>query len=244
MTLVILVMALMIFAPASAESAKDMELGMWTGPGGHRWVKFGNHTWRVLKVAVNEGRKEALLLAEEAVALMPFHRSKSSDNDWKTSDIRKWLNEDFYYSVFSKSEQDAILTAHYRYGGQNEGSDKTDSSKIFLLGTDEARNGDFFENDDDRTTTFDGKTWAWWLRSPGDIYCLAAHVRYHGEVHPGNSSDGFVFYERPVRPALIINLSSPIFTSSSSEYETLYDLHGSTRRKPLSRPPNSPRKRY
>jgi hypothetical protein len=224
LTLAVLVAALMISAPSSAVpgDADDMGAGMWAG--GHRWVKFGNHTWRVLKVVVNKGKKEALLLAEEAVALMPFHRSKSSDNDWKNSDIRKWLNEDFYYSAFSESERDAILTAHYRYGGRNEGSDKTDASKVFLLSTDEARNGDFFEDDDDRATTLDGETWAWWLRSPGGIYCLAAHVRYRGEVHPGNSSDGFVFYERAVRPALIINLSSPIFTSSSSEYETLYDL--------------------
>jgi hypothetical protein len=216
----LLVLAASIFfavpATAKPDGAKDMEPGMWTGAGGHRRLKFGEHIWRVLHVYSYEGQKRALLLAEAPVAVRKFD---SNDNDWRASDIKKWLNEDFYNGAFSESERDAILTAHYRHGGPNDGSDKTDSSKIFLLSIDEALNDDYFADDDDRAAST-----SWWLRSPGLYLYRAALVYSHGYIFDnGNVSD--VYRSYAVRPALIANLSSPLFTSSSSRYETLYEPH-------------------
>jgi hypothetical protein len=220
MILAVLAAALTFPSPAAAFSgdAKDMEPGTWTGSGGHRRIRFGKYTWRVLKVAVNKGEKEALLLAEDAVAHMPFNKNGSDGNDWKTSDIKRWLNDEFYQNAFNDSERDAILTTRYRYGGKHEGSDKTDSSRIFLLSADEARNGDFFDDDDDRILRGDGINWGWWLRSPGVYDYSAAGVDYDGEVG-GGGYDYIVDREGAVRPALIVSLSSPIFTSSSYKYE-------------------------
>jgi hypothetical protein len=230
--LILLTLAVLMFsAPALAKSARDMEPGTWTGSGGHRWLKFGNYTWRVLKVAVNKGRKEALLLAEEAVAKRPFNSNLGDGNDWKTSDIREWLKGYFCDSAFSESEKGAILTTYYRYGGHYDGSDKTDSSKIFLLSHDEARNSDYFDDDDDRSIG----TW-WWLRSPGYSGYYAVYVNSYGygydavfsgyPTHGITISEGRVVSDGAVRPALIINLSSSIFTSSSSssQYKVLYNL--------------------
>jgi hypothetical protein len=217
--------------PAAAESAKDMEPGVWTGSGGHRWIRFGKYTWRVLKVAVNKGRKEALLLAEDAVEKRPFNRNRRDGNDWKTSDIREWLNDDFYRGAFSEGERGAILTAYYRYGGRYAGSERTDSSKIFLLSANEAINRDFFDGQDDRVTRWDGQRWKWWLRSPGDFDDNAALVGDNGEVYI--SGPLYVISERVIRPALILNLSSSIFTSSSSQYEVLYGQEASESDRPL-----------
>jgi hypothetical protein len=123
MWLALILIALTFPVPATAELAKDMQPGAWTGAGGHRWLRFGRFTYRVLKVAVNKGRKEALLLAEEAVARRSFNSNRSDGHAWKTSDIKEWLNGDFYSGAFSESERGAILTAYYRYGGRYNGSD-------------------------------------------------------------------------------------------------------------------------
>jgi hypothetical protein len=218
--LVVLAAVLTFPSPAVAVSgdAKDMEPGTWTGSGGHRRLRFGKYTWRVLKVDAGNDKKEALLLAEGAVAHMPFNENDSGGNDWKTSDIKRWLNGDFLRNSFSESERGAILTASYRYGGRYEGSDKTDSSRIFLLSNDEARNGDFFDDDDDRILRGDGINWGWWLRSPGSYDNSVAGVDYEGEVG-GGGYDYIVDSAGAVRPALIVNLSSPIFASSSYTYD-------------------------
>jgi hypothetical protein len=213
--------ALTLSTPAAAVPGDAMNIGAgtWTGTGGRQWIRFGEHLWRVLKVNVREGRKEALLLAEEPVAERPFD---GGDNDWKTSDIRKWLNEDFYNGAFSESERAAILVTDYRYGGLNEGSDKTDSSKIFLLSYDDAGNEKYFAGRGDRVAYRNGDTADWWLRSPGWDADKAAIVDYNGVLdsnYPVNHRPAFT-----VRPALTVNLLSPIFTSVSSEYEVLYDL--------------------
>ena len=223
--LILLTVAAQAFSPpALAESARDMEPGTWTGSDGHRWLRFGDYTWRVLKVVVNEGRKEALLLTEDAVDGRSFNRDRYDGNDWGTSDIKEWLNGSFYRGAFSESEKSAILTAYYRYGGRY-GGDRTDSSKIFLLSTDEALNGDYFNDYNGRITMWNGENLGWWLRSPGFDFDIAAIVTSDGKVYGGiDYNYDLVGVKRAIRPALILNLSSPIFTSSSSQYEVLYNL--------------------
>jgi hypothetical protein len=155
----------------------------------------------------------AFLLAEDAVARMRFD---DFFNDWNNSDLKRWLNEDFYNGAFSEKERDAIVNCTYSYGGKYEGSDKTAASKVFLLSADDAENGKFFVNNDDRSTED-----TWWLRSPGNIDGDAAYVHNVGEVYGGGD---YVRSWRAVRPALKINLESAIFTSSSSKYEILYGV--------------------
>jgi hypothetical protein len=154
------------------------------------------------------------LLAEDAVAEeMKFD---DDSNDWDSSDIKKWLNEDFYSAAFSDAEREAILTSTYSYGGENEDFDKEAASKVFLLSTDEANDSRFFADKTDRAMVE-----YWWLRSPGDYYVIAAGVCSGGGVLENGYS---VDYWRAVRPALKINLASSIFTSSSSNYEILYPV--------------------
>jgi hypothetical protein len=86
---------------------------------------------------------------------------------------------------------------------------------VFLLGADDAKNERFFVNEADQAI---GKEW--WLRSPGMDNDRAADILTDGGVFYQDSVDG----ERGVRPALKINLSSSIFTSSSSKYEVLYGV--------------------
>lgn len=87
--------------------------------------------WRVLQV---DGKK-ALLLTEYAIQTMPYNQ-EWTDTTWATSDVREWLNEDFYSSAFSDDERIHILstdlsTADNPGYGTNGGEDTSDN--VFLL---------------------------------------------------------------------------------------------------------------
>jgi hypothetical protein len=210
-------------AAAVPGDAKDLRGGHWTEQ--HRWIAFGRYDgkpiiWRVLETGkTDKGNPMAFLLANGCVEdAMRFDRYKHGGNDWNDSDIKRWLNDDFYHAAFSKKEQDAIVNSAYYYGGKYEGGDKKDASKVFLLSADDAENGRFFANDADRLIGS-----YWWLRSPDVYEYCAAYVSYRGEVI-GDDAGSSVDDELGVRPALKINLASSIFTSSSSKYEILYPV--------------------
>lgn len=200
--------------------------GTWTGANGHRYVEFGGMIWRVLEVTENDaeasGCTTALLLAEESVGSRQFHTTWNSggDNDWNTSDIKAWLNNEIctknsndytsngFMSRFSDDEKGSIVTANYTYGGNYTGSGTTGSSKVFLLSVNEASKSDYFAGDADRAIGD-----YWWLRSPGNYRPNAAGVNDDGYV----LANGYYvdIYSVAVRPALKINLASDIFTSKN-----------------------------
>lgn len=182
--------------------------------------------WRVLEVTENDaeasGCTTALLLAEESVGSRQFHTTWNSggDNDWNTSDIKAWLNNEIctknsndytsngFMSRFSDDEKGSIVTANYTYGGNYTGSGTTGSSKVFLLSVNEASKSDYFAGDADRAIGD-----YWWLRSPGNYRPNAAGVNDDGYV----LANGYYvdIYSVAVRPALKINLASDIFTSKN-----------------------------
>lgn len=198
--------------------------GTWTGENGHRYMEFGDMVWRILEVKENDaeaaGCTTALLLAEESVGSRQFHTTwNSGDNDWNTSDIKAWLNNEIctknsndytsngFMSRFSDDEKGSIVTANYTYGGNYTGSGTTGSSKVFLLSVNEASKSDYFAGDADRAIGSN-----WWLRSPGLNLYNAAVVLDNGYVL---ASGDYVDNSWAVRPALKINLASDIFTSKN-----------------------------
>jgi len=210
----------------------DLDAGTWTD--GHRWVEFGGILWRVLEVKDNDseasGNKTALLLAENSVGNRQFHTTfNAGDNDWSSSDIKAWLNNEEcaknnndyttsgFLSRFISDEQDAIVTSNYIYGGSNTGYGTSASSKVFLLSYDDVTNPEYFGNDDSIGENTDRAISAsWWLRSPGGIDFDAAFVAAYGIVSAiGYPVDG----DYAVRPALKVNLASAIFASKNPLYE-------------------------
>jgi hypothetical protein len=223
LTIAFLASAVLFAFPASAVpgDAKNLSGGHWTNQ--HRWIAFGRYDgkpiiWRILETGkTDKGNPMAFLLADGCVEEeMRFNRYEGDGNRWNDSAIKRWLNDDFYYAAFSEKEQGAIVNCTYYYGGEYKGSGRKATSKVFLLSVDDAENGRFFANDADRSI----ENW-WWLRSPGFYDGLAAGVDFGGGV---NGIGHNVDLRDAVRPALKINLSSSIFTSSSSKYEILYPV--------------------
>ena len=187
-------------------------------------IEFGNYPqeedgtekpieWIVMK---NEGN-QVLLLSKYVLDAKPYDEWEAVT--WQTSDIRQWLNNEFYTTAFNKSEKAKIQTSLIKNEDNSEhgtsgGNDTED--KVFLLSEKEAET--LFSNDDERIAKATGyaeksgvyvnekKESVWWLRSPGYSSSRAAEVSEYGWV----DQDGPSVYcsDGGVRPALHLNLQS------------------------------------
>ena len=188
-------------------------------------IEFGNYPqdkdgtekpieWIVMKKEGNQ----VLLLSKYVLDAKPYNK-EWEDVTWETSDIRQWLNNEFYTTAFNKAEKAKIQTSliknedNSKYG-TNGGNDTED--KVFLLSEKETET--LFSNKEERrakATEYATKSgvyvneekaaW-WWLRSPGDDSRDAAEVSRYGWVDRlgydvDDNIDG-------VRPALHLNLQS------------------------------------
>ena len=184
-------------------------------------IEFGNYPqeedgtekpieWIVMK---NEGN-QVLLLSKYVLDTKPYNK-ESKAVTWETSDIRKWLNNEFYTTAFNKAEKGRIQTTLIKNEDNFEtktsgGNDTKD--KVFLLSQKEAET--LFSNKKERIAKATGYTQKtgvyvnertnalWWLRSPGNGSDAAGTVHWNGWIN----SDGYdVSYDSDgVRPALYL----------------------------------------
>ena len=188
-------------------------------------IEFGNYPqdkdgtekpieWIVMK---NEGN-QVLLLSKYVLDAKPYYE-EVEEVTWETSDIRQWLNNEFYTTAFNKAEKAKIQTSLIKNEdnlehGTSGGNDTED--KVFLLSEKEAET--LFSNDEERiakATEYaeksgvyvnEEKTVLWWLRSPGCSRDYAAEVSYYGWIN--RSGCDVNSYDVGVRPALHLNLQS------------------------------------
>lgn len=186
-------------------------------------IEFGNYPqdkdgtekpikWIVMK---NEGN-QVLLLSKYVLDTKPYNK-ESKAVTWETSDIRKWLNNEFCKSAFNNAEKGRIRTTLIKNEDNSEhgtsgGNDTED--KVFLLSEKEAET--LFSNDEERiakATEYaeksgvyvnEEKTVLWWLRSPGCSRDYVAEVSYYGWIN--RSGCNVNSYDVGVRPALHLNL--------------------------------------
>ena len=188
-------------------------------------IEFGNYPqdkdgtekpieWIVMKKEGNQ----VLLLSKYVLDAKPYNE-EFEDVTWETSDIRQWLNNEFYTTAFNKTEKAKIQTSLIKNEDNSEygtsgGNDTED--KVFLLSEKEAET--LFSDEEERIAkateyaTKSGvyvneeKAACWWLRSPGYDSDDAAEVDGSGWVGGDGSS---VYYDYDgVRPALHLNLQS------------------------------------
>lgn len=167
-------------------------------------VKFGSYEqdgnilngkepieWRVLEV---EGDR-AYVVSEKALDAHAFNEDTDDGNDWSSSDLKAWLEEDFASQAFTDDEMNEIDGAPT------------------LLSVDEARSyfGDYGMCEPTQQAVNNGANkdedngaCHWWLRSPGGDSYHAAGVNEDGYVY----SDGYVvdFTDFAVRPALWVSV--------------------------------------
>jgi len=136
-----------------------------------------------------------------------------SHSDWQSSSLRKWLNNDFFNTAFSQSEQALILPivnaneSNMKFGtpGGQETEDRIfclsesqtrsmfiNSSSLSAFPTEHARN---------RGVSCDDFGAEWWLRSPG-IHDAAATVHSTGYINTYGTLQND--HTIGVRPAFIV----------------------------------------
>lgn len=178
-------------------------------------------TWTVHEI--EDGK--ALLLCDTCIAAMPYNKD-NTDNSWTNSNIRNWLNEDFYKSAFSSDEAGIVADVKVVTGRLIEeegatswetyGKDELTTDKIFVpdfsqywklkneLDVSEVAKADFMVNNikwgqENYQTMF-------WLRNPyGESKSYATGYNTENE-----DPMGYVFYPKKyafVRPAMYIDVS-------------------------------------
>ena len=189
-------------------------------------IEFGNYPqdkdgtekpieWIVMKKEGNQ----VLLLSKYVLDAKPYNE-ELEEVTWETSDIRQWLNNEFYTTAFNKAEKAKIQTSliknednsEYGTSGENDTEDK-----VFLLSKKEAKT--LFSNNEEKiakATEYaeksgvyvnEEKVAGWWLRSPGDNSDSAAVVYSYGWGYR-YGYDVYYSYGGGVRPALHLNLQS------------------------------------
>ena len=203
------------------------------------WFKYEPLEWRVLDP------DEGFVMCESIIDSQPYNNTvyyngnkyyqdktcTNYANDYATSSIREWLNNDFYNTAFTSAEKTEIQKSRQDNSCPDDSAYDSDTTydKIFLLSYDEAKNSacgfssSGYEPDTareaqgtdyakvqglwvDTSSPYYGNSW-WWLRSPYYSSYYACGV-YSG----GSSDDSFNVGSTDigVRPALKINPQSDI----------------------------------
>ena len=177
------------------------------------YIKFGSYPqtsngdikpieWLVLSIENNK----MLVISRYGLDAKRFD---DDSNVWSNSEIRKWLNGEFYNKAFTDQEKKSINLSNL--------SDVGTSDNVFLLSAGEAEAGKYFSNDEARkckATEYavkngahvvdNGYSW-WWLRSPVPSYsngvCLVSN---DGNI--GGYCNVISDINLAARPALSINL--------------------------------------
>ena len=157
-------------------------------------------------------------------------------NDYATSSIRKWLNEDFYNIAFTSAQKQNILPTTLDNKAYSTDYSKYDSvsttDNVFLLSCSEAQNASYGFTDNTSSTetrkavgTDYAKAQGLYVESNKGPYWRLRSAGYSSSHACGVKSDGYVndydyvySTSNGVRPALrLSNLASDIFESDLSK---------------------------
>lgn len=171
--------------------------------------------WIVLKTK----DKKALLISQYALDCQPYNATHTQVT-WETCTLRKWLNNEFFNTIFTATEKSLILTETVSVGPyyeENPGNDTKD--KVYLLNWNDFEESDYEDDsiynkveealDCCEPTKYainqgvalndDSKTCWWWMLYPCGDYNYANGVSYYGDTcEPFYPVDTRVFAVRPV----------------------------------------------
>jgi co-chaperonin GroES (HSP10) len=152
-------------------------------------ITFGKYQWRVLDLE----RDKALIITEDII-FTRWYNSEGGGNSWIHSEIRAYLNKEFYFS-FSNDDKSRITVS------ENIVASPASSGQIFLLAIREAEL--YFDKESDRIAKLDGSPTWWWLRSPHRYRTQVVFVNSEGKIELDGED---MFNNGGIRPAMWIKL--------------------------------------
>jgi len=183
-----------------------------SGPLLHTLIDFGGLKWRVLRITPSGS---LLIISERIIGKMAYHNRRMPIT-WEESDLRKYLNLNFY-NKFEAKDRERIIETKIRTSFNEKyftagGSACIDN--VFVLSIKEAEI--IFKNNLERIAKFKNKPDWWWLRSPGIKSQYTAFINsggsinYEGEesvyTYTNNSMKNIGYRALGVRPAMFIKI--------------------------------------
>ena len=173
-------------------------------------ITYGNYHGAVTWVVLNKVDNRALLVSSR---ILDYRIFDQNSYEWSSSDLRRWLNNQFLTETFSSSESARLV--------------ESNGDKVFLLNGSEVNS--YFANNPERRT---GSTayalnvnssvgGSYWLRGPGQCFwdiMLVSYVDVDGSISdashystiegiPGYYYGANIDSIRGVRPAIWIDIS-------------------------------------
>ena len=206
-----------IFLSKKIKAGDELEFGRFYDLNSDDEIERVPIKWMVLD-RLNE---YALLITKDIIKTMPYNYLWSPTN-WRDSNIRLWLNYDFYDIAFNDIEKMRIrkvITENVGNHVQNVISEFQTNDYVFLLSIEEAKRYFKYSKDYRAVGTEYAKKeglWiskyetsvgysVWWLRSPGRSMSSAAIVYAAGGI--GYSGDGVATRGNGLRPCIWVECS-------------------------------------
>ncbi len=206
-----------IFLSKKIKAGDELEFGRFYDLNSDDEIERVPIKWMVLD-RINE---YALLITKDIIKTMPYNYLWSPTN-WRDSNIRLWLNYDFYDIAFNDIEKMRIrkvITENVGNHVQNVISEFQTNDYVFLLSIEEAKQYFKYSKDYRAVGTKYAKKeglWiskyetsvgysVWWLRSPGRSMSSAAIVYAAGGI--GYSGDGVATRGNGLRPCIWVECS-------------------------------------
>lgn len=211
-------------------SEDDTNFPGYFGDSTYRYFKWEDIKWRVLQ---NDG-STLFVVADQGLDCRNYNEEWTSIT-WEECTLRNWLNDSFYETAFSNSEQNAIVeqtvvNENNSYYGMEDKNNTKD--KVYLLSVEEVANPDYgFCEDSDTDSVnrrFQTSDYAhamgvelstsddyagnccWWLYSSSSTTGYAPCVYYSGYIY--GAGLGVIDKAVAVVPALHINVSSELWS--------------------------------
>ena len=176
----------------------------WSGT----WLKVEPIQWRYLSRDGKNVQFVSEKVLDDHVWNTTDHGDEAYLNNYKLSDIRKWLNSDFLEQAFY---YDSSLVQTVNVDNSAESTGITDNhyacedtqDKVYLLSDKDVNNKEYGFPDYASRIAYDadGNAHDYWLRSPYNYYSYDDYARYvDGDGIVNNNS--YVYYGNGVRPAL------------------------------------------
>ncbi len=199
-------------------SYKDLEVG--------QEITFGNNNGDMEWIVMDNKEGELLLLSKYVIEMNIAYDNQGETCEWKDCSLRKWLNDEFYESAFSKEEKLLILNSDLE--GESFYADVTQSTtdKIFIFS--ETEYHEYYSLDYIAKFT-NGSAANWWLRTPGAYsnhfynYKNSQIVDAAGKIYSRGVEIGTTGpLQIGIRPAMWIGISDLVPTEVQTEEEQVF----------------------
>lgn len=182
-------------------------------------VKFGKYQDEDIDwIVISKSNKRMLLISEKIIDAKKVS-SQNTDTHWANSELREWLNNDFYNSTFNEKEKNRIVARTLKATYKNEKIETTDN--VFIISKSAVEK--YFEDEQSRIaectdftvdntnikkkSTDDENVYrgSWWIRNIGKNDNCFKYVKADGSINENghNVNDDSI----GVRPAIWIDIS-------------------------------------